>query len=338
MHHITRHTIAGLGFFSLLSMGCSHSEPSSTTPDPIEEPMYEHVAAVDPEPVPEPVPEPPPPMAPGMYFADLEEVTPEPYPAFTAAIDACRNPAEGECVIKRTAGYDTRRNHWAVFDVDPGELAPGHVWLGTATASEQRATFEGAVERPRVAAIRRGLGTFRTVTPGQNLVNRAAEAPYSIMAYNALVTLGGELEGWAMWIEASGPEGNGGYTLHLLRADQTDARVLAVSANDAHCHDGDAPEYGAAADGVGGGATEEEARMAPVEPPPPALGCSPIGIDGVLLSPDRSSILVLGTRAMNGHGGAPAMHWVVPTPADLFPAAAAETAAEPAAAAAPAAE
>ncbi|MBK6580276.1 MAG: hypothetical protein IPG17_29755 [Sandaracinaceae bacterium] len=48
----------------------------------------------------------------------------------------------------------------------------------------------------------------------------------------------------------------------------------------------------------------------------------PHGIDGVLLSPDRASILVLGTRAMNGHGGAPAMHWVVPTPPDLFPAAA----------------
>lgn len=333
---ITRHTtIAGLGFVSLLSFGCSHSEPSSTTPDPAFEPDYEQVtsAEAEPDPVtePEPLP-PPPPTAPGMYFADLEDVTPNPYPAFNAAIDACRNPADGECEIKRTAGWDTRRNHWVVFDVDPGELAPGNAWLGTVTPTEQRATFEGPVERQRVAAIRRGLGTFRSVTPGQNLVTRATEAPYSIMAYNALVALGGDLEGWAMWIEAAPAEGgNGGYTLHMLRIDQSDPRVLAVSANDPNCHAGDPPEYGAAAEGVGGGATEEEARMAPVEPPPPPLGCSPIGIDGVMLSPDRSSILVLGTRAMNGHGGAPAMHWVVATPPDLFPAPAAADAAAPAA-------
>lgn len=319
----TRHTIAGLGILSLLSFGCSHSEPPPTTPDDESGGGAQHEPVAEVEAVPEP--EPPPPMAPGMYFANLEDVTPEPYPAFADAIDACRAPQDGECAVKRTAGYDTRRNQWAIFDVDPGELAPGSAWLGTATATEQRATFEGAVERPRVAAIRRGLGTFRSVTPGQNLVTRAAQEAYSIMGYNALVTLGGDLEGWAMWIEPAAAEGgNGGYTLHLLRIDQTDARVLAVSANDPHCQDGAAPEYGEDAEGVGGGATEEEARMAPVEPPPPALGCSPIGIDGVMLSPDRSSILVLGTRAMNGHGGAPAMHWVVATPPDLLPAPAAE--------------
>jgi hypothetical protein len=206
----TRHTLSGFGLFALLSLGCSHSEPSSTTPDPDDE--SEPVAEVEAVPEPEPEPEP---TAPGMYFADLTAVTPEPFPAFTAAIDTCRNPDDGECTLKRTAGFDTRRNHWAVFDVDPGELAPGDAWLGTVTATEQHATFEGRVERRRVAAIRRGLGTFRTVTPGQNLVTHATQEVFSIMQYNALVALGGELEGWAMWIEAS--EQNGGYVLHMLR-------------------------------------------------------------------------------------------------------------------------
>jgi len=306
---ITRHSIAGLGFFALLSLGCGHSEPPPTTPDPggESEPVAEVEAVAEPEPEPEPT-------APGIYFAGLTEVTPAAFPAFTAAIDSCRNPDDGECTVKRTAGFDTRRNHWAVFDVDPGELSPGNAWLGTVTTTEQHVTFEGRVERPRVAAIRRGLGTFRTVTPGQNLVTHATEEAYSIMAYNALVALGGELEGWAMWIEASND--NGGYVLHMLRRDQTDDRVLGASPGDPHCHDGVLQEDDEEA-------AEDEA--APAEQafaatPTPAQPCSPVGIDAVLLSPDRASILVLGTRAMNGHGGAPAMHWVVPTPADLFPA------------------
>ncbi len=229
---ITRHSIAGFGLFALLSLGCSHSEPPPTTPDPDDE--SEPVAEVEAVPEPEPEPEP---TAPGMYFAGLTEVTPAPFPAFTAAIDACRNPDDGECTITRTAGFDTRHNHWVVFDVDPGELAPGDAWLGTVTASEQRATFEGRVERRRVAAIRRALGTFRTVTPGQNLVTHATQEVYSIMQYNALVALGGELEGWAMWIEAS--DQHGGYVLHMLRRDQTDDRVCWPRApSDPHCHDG----------------------------------------------------------------------------------------------------
>jgi hypothetical protein len=310
----TRHTLSGFGLFALLSLGCSHSEPSSTTPDPDEsEPVAEVEAVPEPEPEPEPT-------APGMYFADLTAVTPEPFPAFTAAIDTCRNPDDGECTLKRTAGFDTRRNHWAVFDVDPGELAPGDAWLGTVTATEQHATFEGRVERRRVAAIRRGLGTFRTVTPGQNLVTHATQEVFSIMQYNALVALGGELEGWAMWIEAS--EQNGGYVLHMLRRDQTDARVLGASAGDAHCHDG-LPQEEEAEDGAADDEAAPESAEAGFAPVPSApVPCTPIGIDAVLLSPDRASILVLGTRAMNGHGGAPAMHWVVPTPPDLFPAAA----------------
>ena len=308
---ITRHSIAGFGLFALLSLGCSHSEPPPTTPDPDDE--SEPVAEVEAVPEPEPEPEP---TAPGMYFADLTAVTPAPFPAFTAAIDACRNPDDGECTITRTAGFDTRHSHWVVFDVDPGELAPGDAWLGTVTASEQRATCEGRVERRRVAAIRRALGTFRTVTPGQNLVTHATQEVYSIMQYNALVALGGELEGWAMWIEAS--DALGGYALHMLRMDQTDARVLATSPSDPHCHDGVLQEEGEEAGSEAGPTDEQGFAPAPTAP----LPCSPVGIDGVLLSPDRASILVLGTRAMNGHGGAPAMHWVVATPPDLFPAAA----------------
>lgn len=299
----TRHSIAGFGLFALLSLGCSHSEPAPTTPDPTGE--SEPVAEVEAVPEPEPDPEP---TAPGMYFDGLTAVAPEPFPAFTAAIDSCRNPDDGECTLKRTAGFDTRHNHWAVFDVDPGELGPGGVWLGTVGTGEPQVAFEGRVERRRVAALRRALGTFRSVTPGQNLVTHTTPEVYSIMQYNALVALGGELEGWAMWIEAS--DQSGGYALHMLRRDQTDDRVLATSPNDPHCHDGLPQEE----EEVG----DEVTRIGPLEGVP----CTPIGIDAVLLSPDRASILVLGTRAMNGHGGAPAMHWVVPTPADLFPAAA----------------
>ncbi|MBK8593606.1 MAG: hypothetical protein IPN77_31755 [Sandaracinaceae bacterium] len=304
-----RHTFAGLGFLALLSVGCSHSEPPPTTPEAESGEGIEHEPVAEVEAVPEPEPEP---TAPGMYFAGLTEVTPAPFPAFTAAIDACRDPDNGECTITRTAGFDTRHNHWVVFDVDPGELAPGDAWLGTVTATEQRATFEGRVERRRVAAIRRALGAFRTVTPGQNLVTHTSQEAFSIMGYNALVALGGELEGWAMWIEPS--DQHGGYVLHMLRRDQTDDRVLGMSAGDAHCHDGLPEEE----DAEGGRGDEQGFAPAPTAP----LPCSPLGIDGVLLSPDRASILVLGTRAMNGHGGAPAMHWVVPTPPDLFPAAA----------------
>lgn len=306
---ITRHSIAGFGLFALLSLGCSHSEPPPTTPDPDDE--SEPVAEVEAVPEPEPEPEP---TAPGMYFEGLTAVAPEPFPAFTAAIDACRNPDDGECTLKRTAGFDTRHNHWAVFDVDPGELAPGGVWLGTVGTGEPQVAFEGRVERRRVAALRRALGTFRSVTPGQNLVTHTTPEVYSIMQYNALVALGGELEGWAMWIESS--EYYGGYVLHMLRRDQTDDRVLATSPDDAHCHDGLPPEEEAEEP-----APTPAADGGPPIPTPP-IPCTPVGIDAVLLSPDRASILVLGTRAMNGHGGAPAMHWVVATPPDLFPAAA----------------
>ena len=98
-----------------------------------------------------------------------------------------------------------------------------------------------------------------------------------------------------MWIESSAL---GGYVLHILRRDQTGDRVLAIRSEDPHCHDG---------------------RLDAESPAVTSEPCSPLGIDAVLLSPDRTSLLVLGTRAMNGHGGAPAMHWVVPVPADLLP-------------------
>lgn len=235
------------------------------------------------------------PSPPGMYFADLTERAPTTLPPFNAAIDACRNPDEGECTLRRTAGFDARSSQWVIFDVDPGELAPGDAWLGTATDTSERATFEGRVERRSAATIRRALGAFRAITPGQDLVTHVAEVPYSIMAYNGLVALGGPLEGWAMWIESSAL---GGYVLHILRRDQTGDRVLAIRSEDPHCHDG---------------------RLDAESPAVTSEPCSPLGIDAILLSPDRTSLLVLGTRAMNGHGGAPAMHWVVPVPADLLP-------------------
>lgn len=293
--------MAGFGLFATLAVGCVHGGPpaESTTPH---EPMPT-VASVPPPPVPVEEPEP---TAPGMYFGDLADVAPDPLPAFSGAIDTCRDPANAECTVTRTAGYDTRHSRWVVFDVDPGEYAPGPVWLGTATLTEEVATFQGAVTRARVSALRRALTANRAVTPGANLVARATQISYSITGYNALVALGGDLEGWAMWIDPAGA--NQGYALHLIRVDQSGDRVLAQTSADAHCHDGDSVDGEDAASSDSG-----------TDAAPPARACSPIGIDAVLLSPDRTSLLVLGTRAMAGHGGAPGMHWLVPMPTDLLP-------------------
>lgn len=214
--------------------------------------------------------------------------------------------AEG-CIVLRAAGYDAATREWVVLDLDASEGGVESFRLVGASHTAERVVLEGALDRPQAAALRRALRRYGALALPRTLVRAVAETEHSLNTYAPLVALEG---GAVLWIETryEPPE----HVLHLMRRDGAGDRVLdRRSASRVPCHpELGHPELGQCAGDDG--AQDEERCTDEALASRGELCVEPLSIEHVLRSPDGSSLLVLGTRQVAGHGGYPQYHWIVP--------------------------
>lgn len=210
-----------------------------------------------------------------------------------------------ECNLYGSARYDTRRDRWLVLQIDHSEGGPESFELASHTPTSKHAILRHEVAPRHVHALRRALRRRARFPEAANLVQALSPDYFSLNQFAPLVSLGGPLEGWLLYLHTSQDLERPEHVAWLIARDGSEIHELARKV---------APTIPCDADGRWcfntGEECDEDGLLAEGR-----LCVLQLGIDFVALSPDGTSLLVTGTEQVAGHGGAPGFVWNLAMPA-----------------------
>lgn len=257
--------------------------------------------------------EPPPQMDPPRTVeelrAELEPVRPVLWPPLRDAFRSCRPPRvlseraidawHEHCEIGSVAGWDASAGRWLILELDRSEAEIERARLVAASPEGDEVRVSGewspmlASEMlPRIEHVH---------APVVSIVRARALESFSIVEYATLVELAEPLAGWHLHLatnrDLDRPE-------HVLALIDPSGRRIELARRTA--------ELGPC-DGDGYFCEAREDECTPAELRAEGRLCvQPLGIDDVAVR--DGTLLVMGTGARAGHGGAPAFHWVARLP------------------------
>lgn len=221
---------------------------------------------------------------------------------FSNALSNCPR-ADETCAIGTAASYDTATRGWTVLSAYQGESGLAQFWLGTVTAAGEQPIATGLVSVEGLRILQREVALRAEAPYSPNEVERAASAEFSITSYEPFVALHGDLSGCAVYVHTS-PLHDRRYNAELVRLSDRSATHLGERAAIVGPCDGDG--WFCEAGGAGNRCTEAQLQAEH------RLCLLPMHVDSVVIAPDRSSILVVGSSVEAGHSEGDTVRFYMP--------------------------
>jgi hypothetical protein len=288
-----------------VTRGAETAEPLPT------EPTAEVVPAAPA--APEPPPEPPP--AHPTFDALLPELASSPAErvgVLSSALASCPAPRADddalsiyydECRIGST--FARERDAWVVLEVSHSEAGVERLRLARVTPTTTEVLFEDEPSPEATAALRTRLREHRRATRPNELVRERATATFSLDEYAPLVGLGAPLDRWLLFVETTNDLDRPEHVLHLIARDGSARHELARRPAPLGPCDGGGYYCERTQDECDEAGLRAEGRLC----------IQPASIAHVAVA--DGTLALLGGVHVAGHGGYPALSWVVALPPNL---------------------